>query len=663
MKNFFLIFLLLVPAVSIAADSTDVLLPDSSDSFQTADSAAQLLLRDSLRLDSILDSFEKRYEEFNKSRPERKPSLSFSDSLITYFASQRLNVGEQVRRAFFHDAGGYFISDPSFTVQESQVTPMRTLVRPFGLSGGRLNYLVSDFELEPFEHMPEPDGMNDFNDYPTALDHDIFILPGPAGMLFGGREAIATIITKPEKPDDYQPVTSFKADQGSFDYSYTRGSFSKLFKRGRRVDMSVGYRDADGISLGRNDDSYHYFGDLFFPLGSTSGLGMTGHLYNRDGFFGVRQNLTGLAITRERFDRKARLFLEFQNDSGTVRNVVGYQHLRQGSYTNIPIKTRFNITGHRLFVGREWVSGNNIFKANLEGGYLEYDQGVSSFERLDGEIALKIARMGEGARYALGLFGHMVERFGLLPGFSGQFVTETADRYFSVSVGYVEIAPSLHELHKRFDQANLYGLSSASYADEGNPSLVPEGQLSGAVVFEYGSLDNALSATLVGGHISDGIEWRQSVATNPAPVITFAPENIDTDFFTATAKQRLKLKDFLRLSSGASWHFVEDELGQKPVYQPDWQVFSGMELHLFWRQRLIHFIGYTELLFTGLYDGYEKEELGQELVINIKVAFRIKDFQFNYVFQNALANPYEVRENIEFPGRFTYYNITWNFIN
>lgn len=662
MKKKLFIFLFLIPAIPFAADSTDVAQQDGS-SVPTTDFADRDLLHDSLKSDSILESFEQRYEKFSKSRRDRKSSLSFSDSLINYFASQRLNVGDQVRRSFFHDAGGYFRTDPSYMVQESQVTPMRTLVRPFGLAGGKLNYLASDLELEPFEHMPEPDGMNDFNDYPTALNDDIYILPGAAGMLFGGEEAIATIITRPKRPDDYEPVTSFKTDQGSFGYSYTRGSFSKLFRGGRKIDMSVGYRDAEGPVLGRTDDSYHFFGDFFFPLGSKSGLRMTGHLYNRDGFFGVRQNVTGLALTRERFDRKARVYLEFQNDSGTVRNEVGYQHLRQGSYTTSVIKTRFNITGHRLFAGREWVSGVHIFRGNIEGGYLKYDQGFNSFERLDAEMGVKVARIAGELRYALGVGARMVESIGVLPNFTGQFIRDASDKYFSLSVGYVEIAPTLHELHKRFDQANLYGLSSIPYADEGNPSLDRERQLSVALFFEYGSLDNALSTTLIGGRIMDGIEWRYSTVTDPAPLTTFSPENIDTDFFTATARQRLKLRDFLRLSSGASWHFVEDEFGERPVYQPDWQVFSGMELHLFWSQKLIHFFGYAELLLTGLYDGYEKQDLGQELVINAKVAFRIKDFQFNYVFQNALANPYEIRENIQFPGRFTYYNITWNFTN
>ncbi|MCK4449472.1 MAG: hypothetical protein KAX26_02650, partial [Anaerolineae bacterium] len=65
----------------------------------------------------------------------------------------------------------------------------------------------------------------------------------------------------------------------------------------------------------------------------------------------------------------------------------------------------------------------------------------------------------------------------------------------------------------------------------------------------------------------------------------------------------------------------------------------------------------------GVHDGYDKKGLGQELLANAKLSFGLKDFRFNFVFQNVLSNVYQSREYITFPGRYFYYSLTWTFLN
>ena len=99
----------------------------------------------------------------------------------------------------------------------------------------------------------------------------------------------------------------------------------------------------------------------------------------------------------------------------------------------------------------------------------------------------------------------------------------------------------------------------------------------------------------------------------------------------------------------------------KKPYLPDYQLFSGLELHVYWRQRLLHLYAYGEIVYSGGYDGYVQTGLGNDPVANVKISFRIKKFRMHYVVQNALNREYTSRDYITFPGRYNYYGITWNF--
>jgi hypothetical protein len=144
-------------ADSVRVDTLESVIIRPCDTCQTEDST---VVPDSLtEAQRALVDFEKRRQQFRDSLVIAPPGFSYSDSIVSYFASSRLSVSEDVKRSFFHDAGDYFRSDPAWFVLDHQVTPMRKTVQPFGLSGDRLNVINDGMNLHPFEHIVEPDGM------------------------------------------------------------------------------------------------------------------------------------------------------------------------------------------------------------------------------------------------------------------------------------------------------------------------------------------------------------------------------------------------------------------------------------------------------------------------------------------------------------------------
>ncbi len=656
---------LIEPAAADDEQSDSMFVPVEEDSILAADTLSyERSPEDSLtETDTTSASFEERYEQFKKKR-ERRPNLSYFDSLAAYFTSDRLNQRRLVDQSFFHDAGDYFRFDPSYFILEPQVTPLRKTVQPFGLSGDRLNLLVNGRRLSPFEHILEPDGLTDLNDIPTALDGDIFLLPGPVGQVFGGSRSIATLLTRPARTSSYAPETALLADKGSFGYSHVRGRYSKKFASGRAIDMSIGYRDADGPTVSRKDDAYHYFGSFYFPIAGSSGFRAWGQLYDRDGNFVVQPEMAGMAVLRERFDRSVRFSFDFHNNDNTARTEIGYKHLRQGSYVNGVYKGRLNLTGHGVFSLREWISGQTVFKAQLDADYLEYDDGYQNLGRTSAEVFLSAARLQEGYRWALTAGTKYVEGFALLPAAAGVLFRELPGFFFMFSLGYSEREPMLHELHLPYQHSTIYGSSSSAYTERGNSDLERERELVANVTVELGSPENNIGLSVTGGKIFDGIDWHnQPVTDSPGSPTLFSPINGDITFVNVSVQPKLKLRNFVTFTGGGAYHYLDYDAFEDKAYSPEYQFFSGMELHVYWSQKLLDLFAYGEIVYTGPYDGYNKKGLGQQLLANTKLSFGLKDFRFNFIFQNVLSNIYQAREYITFPGRYFYYSLTWTFLN
>ena len=167
-----------------------------------------------------------------------------------------------------------------------------------------------------------------------------------------------------------------------------------------------------------------------------------------------------------------------------------------------------------------------------------------------------------------------------------------------------------------------------------------------------------LSATA--GRINDGIDWfRYEVGEGEF----YSPINGDIEFATVAGTARLGLSNFLYFKGGGSYHYIDQELVDDPAYSPEYQFFSGGELHVFWSQKLIDFWAYGEIVYVGPYHGLVDPNLGGRAVINTKMSFKMGNFRFNFVTQNAMLETYYPKDGWQLPGRSTTYGFTWDFID
>ncbi|MCX6834082.1 MAG: hypothetical protein NTW07_02930, partial [candidate division Zixibacteria bacterium] len=584
----------------------------------------------------MLAEFETRFalRQRQTPKPKAEDRFSYIDSLTAYYLSPRWNLRTDIDRSFYHDAGDYFRSDPSFFVLAPQVTPMRKTVQPFGLSGDRLGLILDGLSVKPFEHVVEPDGLVDMYDLPTALNHTVAVIPGPAGMIFGADHSVASLLTLPQKPDSTNPRSCFLVDKGAYSFSYARGRYSKNFTDGRHIDMSVGYRKSDGIYTRRIDNAYHYTGDFVIPLNQKWAVEAEGQLYARDGAYQVLSGSSGITLERNRFDRVANMTVSRQNEKRDARFVFGYQHLRQGSSLDRTYVSNLNQTGHGLTIHREWLSGSTVFKAGFEGDYLEYDSWYENHTRLSGTAFLNLARLARPWGLAASARVGHVEAFGFLPEVAALLRKEAEKSFFSLSVGYSERAPHLNELYLPFQNAKLYGGGSFDYADGGNSHLISEKMLQGAAEISLGRLDKSVTIASSGGKIWDGIDWLPVMSGSKR---VFTPTNGDINWASITTTGRMRFSDFLNFKGGGCYHYIDYAAADNRAYTPEYQAFSGMELHLFWRQKLIDFWAYGEMVYVGPYDGYRQTNLGNSPVVNAKLSFRMGNFHFYWISQNSLS--------------------------
>ena len=497
----------------------------------------------------LLVEFETRYNLRKQDAPpgvEKVQVVSFLDTLRSWLLSPRLNLREDIDRSFYHDAGDYLRSDPGFFAIDYQVTPMRKTIQPFGVSGDRLGFLVNGRPIAPFEHVVEPDGLRDLNDIPTALDEYVAVVPGPVGALLGGRMALATLVTQPAVPENNTPESSFLVDKGSFSYSYARGRYARDFLTGRHIDMSVGYRNADGPYYGRGDDAYHYSGNVVWPVGQTKVVYASGWLYNREAPLVVNPDVGGASLSRGRYDRFGQVTFRAQNEARTTVFDGSYRLERQGSDIDGAYKGRFSVTNQQLNGGWEGAALGGMFRAEASGEYDKYHDGTNTHERTSAGGSLTFARRGGHHVLALQLRNQYVDGYRFLPAVSAVLARETDRWYWLLSAGYAERSPSLHELHLTYQEASLYN-STTRYADRGNPALLSEKQLVGSAEVEYGAELTNLGLRVTGGKVFDGIDWSSTVINN---ILLFQPINGDVTFVDLTAAGRLAVTEFLRFKAG-----------------------------------------------------------------------------------------------------------------
>ncbi|MBU0982612.1 MAG: hypothetical protein KKA42_01995 [candidate division Zixibacteria bacterium] len=669
-----------------APDSTlPIDFPDTSAAPVLIDSVAladTLTLLDSIRLvfpevdpDTLTEpqrrlvEFETRFRLRQADQPVQEPIpdvFSYADSLNRYLVSERWNLRENIDRSMYRDAGDYFKFNSAFTLMDHQSTPMRKTVQPYGLAGNRLAILSGGWPLSPFEHILEPDGLVDMNDIPTAQDDRVAILPGPVGLVLGASHSTATLYTQPKQMETTIPESSFLVDKGWYSFSYARGRYSKLFSNGRHIDASLGYRKADGLFVGRGDDQYYYSGDFYFPFGGNKSFQAVGWLYDRHGPFLVRPDSLGVSVTRDRIDRRVTLSAARYSDDLSSTGRLSYTHIRQASVIGGRVQSsdvyrmNGNYTGHGLSASREWSRGNILIKAEGGADYLEYFDWYDTRIRRTAFAGLNAASITGPWRWAITARQTYDDAYDFLPLASAVIARDGERSLVMLSASYSERAPSLYELYHRYQEARIYGTDLVDYADEGNRNLKSEHQLMGSGQIILGPLGRSLGVTVTAGKITDGIDWW---ATQNGDVTEFRPANNDIEFVSIAADTRYRLFSLLHVLGGGGYNSITYEHGVERPYTPEYQLFGGAELHVYWPQKLIDLWAYGELQYTGPYRGYSGRPLGEEVVANVKFSVQMGSFRFNWMIQNALDNIYETREYYRAGGRYVYWGFVWDFLN
>ncbi len=665
-----------LPAQQIETDTTradtttaDSITADTSTTDTTrADSLPDFMRIDPETGDTVIVGEAERFrmqdrlKEFQDSQIKRPPRLNFHDSLLTYFAPQRLNQRDAVSRSIFKNAGDFFKFDPSYFALDYQTTPMRTIITPFGLSGDRLNVISFGESRRPFEHVIEPDGQVDMHDIPIAQSTDLYVLPGAAGQLFGGPTSVATLVTAPRKVEAGPARSAFIVDQGSFAFNHLRGRFAKQFQNHREIDLAIGYRNAEGSAFGRDDDTRHYLGRIFEPMGESFGFNADIWLYDRSGPFSVRPNLGGRVVNRDRFERSAHLSADWHADDGSERWELGYNWQRQGSKITGIYAANLDYFVDGLFASHQRRLGGYLVSFDAAADKVEFDAASSRHQRARLKGDIRLIKTSHGSRFGLTIGSNWEEDYRFLPRASITWLNESDRAFLYTSIGYSERAPSLYELYLPFQRKTIYN-TTTDYADSGNETLKSERQLTGSLLFHYGSPDTWAGVQVTGGQIIDGIDWRNEFFSDSISYRYFYPDNGDITFAGVTVQQQLQLFNFLWLRSGGSYHWTDYEQFDDKAYIPEYQAFIGGEINLYWPQRLLHFFAYGEIVYTGEYDGFVVDNLAGDFITNTRLAARLKDFTFHVVFENNLNALYSEREGFTFLGQYFYYGFVWNFLN
>lgn len=596
----------------------------------------------------------------------RAPRFSFFDSVSHQFLSSRLNLRDRITAGIQKNPGDYLRSDPSQIVLTTNLTPVRTTVSPFGLSGDRFSAVVNGSEINPFEHIVQPDGAIDMNDVPRLADDNVYLLPGQAGRFFGGTHGVATLLTRPDMLADNQAHTAMLVNSGVFGYSNIRGRFHKNFTDGRNILLGIGYRDAEGDYLNTQDDSYHYLASVDWPFTSRWSISGRGNLYSREGAYPLAPGTdsTFQHINRDRFDRNAQIGLNVQNEAGTRRGEFGYTHRRQGSYLSSFYSAKFDEIAHGLYAALEGNRGSFLYRIAATGESEKWEDQNQSKDQVTGSFLASAFTQRSGFNFAFQAGTEYTEDFDMLPTATAMLSREAGKLYFLASIGYSQRAPSQHERFLRYRKVPFNSLEVDTYADSGNPDLHKEKQMVASVLADYGSATSGLQLNLTGGSIGDAIDWKRNVAIDSTGADTtalFSPINHDLTFASASVNLRQRVFKLITLTAGAAKFWYDSDSLSERLYRPEYNIFTGGEFHVHWSQTGVDLFAYGEYVYRGTYEGYVVNDMGDNGVVNTKVSLGIRRFRLFFVTENVFLSDYGDRELNQYFGRETHWGFTWQF--
>lgn len=599
----------------------------------------------------------------------KKATIYYSpnDSIAARFLINRFNLADEATRSFQHDAAGFLNLNPSDFIVEEQITPYRTTVSPFTLPGNRMNVIFNGRALHPLEHLPEPDNRIDFNDIPTAAIDKVYNIEGPLGLAFGADNAVSSVFLIPRRPDTTRAESRLIVDKGSFGYANTKVLFARRYLNGRSFRAGVEYRRADGLLSYRNDDSYHQWGEILYPLNNRIRLDLSGRLYHRQGTYTVEPDISAFWPDRSRRDRDLTAGLNLYHSAEKTTRLEFRHQRSESSLDEYSAKYQRNLDflDNSFSVSHDRKLGGADLTANAAIAREEYNDSGLKKRRVCGDAEVRL-QSGDSSHPAIAfLKAEKVEGFNIGVSAALGYLINSPNYYLSASAGYATKIPRQYELYLVRQLTGILSASTPDYFESGNSNIKPEKQLIGNIIAGLGKTGSDIVLSITGGKIFNGIDWQREYPkdTLGAIVTAFTPQNKDITFAAASARKRVSWGDWLHLSSGGSCRYMKEGNDDASWYLPDYQLFSGLELYHHIQSLDLHLYGYIECSYAGPYFGPLGTRLGEKPIINMKLSFRIKSFRFYYIFQDLPSLEYQSREFYTIPGRFNYYGLVWEFLD
>jgi hypothetical protein len=596
---------------------------------------------------------------------------SFLDTITVYLLPDRLNHEEDIAKSFNHDPADFIKFNTSGFIQENELTPMRKTVSAFGLPGNRTDVILNGRSLNPVEHIIRPDNLIDLNDVPTTPVQSVYSADGPVGMIFGEGNATSSVILLPVAPEGPQAESRMVVDKGSSGYANTRAVFSQKGKNGKLVRAALEYRKADGLVRYREDDAYHQWGELIFPINTKSRVTLGGRLYRRIGSYPIWPDSTYDNLGQSRRDRDLSAGFEIDHSFGGTSRIL-FRHQRSESRLDDRINLYFrnlDIFDNTLSIEHTRPIGSLGFRTGLEITQYDFHDGPTDRRRRRAKFHGSLIRGSRISSWAATFAYEKVGGFEPEP--SGAILlTFNGDKfYLSSSIGYSTKFPRQYELDLVPLAERLINPNNVDYYESGNPDLLPEKQLVGNLSLGIGKAGADFLLSITAGKIIDGIDWEISLLdTLGSTVDAYKAVNNDLEFINITGRQKIMIGEILYWSGGASYRQLKVDKDDNPPYAPEYQAFSNLQIYQYVKFLELHLYGYLEAVYNGPFKtrpafGIAEYEIENDTILNLKLSFRIKKFRFYYVFQNLLDTEYSLRDGYVIPGRFNYYGLTWDFLD
>ncbi|HSG99699.1 MAG TPA: hypothetical protein VLB27_06600, partial [candidate division Zixibacteria bacterium] len=417
----------------------------------------------------------------------------------------------------------------------------------------------------------------------------------------------------------------------------------------------------------RDDNSYHHFWELEAPLSRTVRTVTSLRMYKRDAEFERRPVTVRDIYARHRHDRDLETRFEFAPDSLRTLSLTLFHRRNESAFEQSFSYRRtldhlangaelaYDRAAHGLALRLAARGARHKFRINSAANWR--NTGALSARALlhnsaDSAAATRLAFAQAGLDYTGG--------YDPLPRAAVGIISQNANKRIALSAGVTPLFPRQYELDLPFEIIST-GAGLAALSQSGAPSLRPERQYTGALEAWFGDTRKSIALVATGGLIANGINWRESADQTGQRF--FRPLNEDFTYASAQLNARLTLTNWLAARGSAAVYSVDYDSTANPPYTPDYNLFAALEAQRYFDVVGVDLSGYAEVSFPGSYYGYNGLLYGQQAIVNASATARIKSFAFHFVFEDALNTQYFAREEYFYIGRYTWYWVTWDFLN